>query len=97
MRGEARYERSPERVNTRAGHYERKLHTRAGEVKMQVPKLRSLPFETPIIEPYRRRGSDYGVGHPVQAPRRLRKNALTVSLSWLRPSHPYWATSVHAK
>ena len=25
-----RYERSPERMDTRAGHYKRKLHTRAG-------------------------------------------------------------------
>jgi hypothetical protein len=29
--------------------------SRAGEVKLQVPKLRSLPFETAIIERYRRR------------------------------------------
>ena len=27
-----RYERTPERVDTRAGHYERKLLTKAGEV-----------------------------------------------------------------
>ena len=50
-----RYERSPERVDGRAGHYERKLETKAGEVKLRVPKLRSLPFETAIIERYRRR------------------------------------------
>jgi putative transposase len=31
------------------------LHTKAGEVTLQVPKLRSLPFETAIIERYRRR------------------------------------------
>jgi transposase-like protein len=31
------------------------LHTRAGEVKLKVPKLRKLPFETAIIERYRRR------------------------------------------
>lgn len=52
-----RYERTEERVDTRAGSYERKLHTRAGEVRLQVPKLRSLPFETQIIERYRRRES----------------------------------------
>jgi len=52
-----RYERSPERVDTRAGHYERKLETKAGEVRLKVPKLRSLPFETAIIERYRRRES----------------------------------------
>ena len=50
-----RYERSPERMDTRAGHYERKLHTTAGEVNLKVPKLRKLPFETQIIERYRRR------------------------------------------
>lgn len=50
-----RYERSPDRKDTRAGHYERKLHTRAGEVQLKVPKLRKLPFETAIIERYRRR------------------------------------------
>jgi transposase-like protein len=52
-----RYERSPDRKDTRAGHYTRKLGTRAGEVTLQVPKLRSLPFETAIIERYRRRES----------------------------------------
>ena len=52
-----RYERSAERVDTRAGHYERKLETKAGEVTLRVPKLRSLPFETAIIERYRRRES----------------------------------------
>jgi transposase-like protein len=52
-----RYERSSERASTRAGHYERKLHTKAGEVTLQMPKLRSVPFETAIIERYRRRES----------------------------------------
>jgi len=52
-----RYEHSPERVDRRAGHYERKLETKAGEVTLRVPKLRSLPFETAIIERYRRRES----------------------------------------
>src|SRR5690606_26973369 len=40
-----------------AGHYERQLHTKAGEVTLRVPKLRNLPFETAIIERYRRRES----------------------------------------
>ena len=53
--GAQRYERSPERMDTRAGHYERKLETKAGEVQLRVPKLRKLPFETAIIERYRRR------------------------------------------
>jgi len=52
-----RYERAPDRVDTRAGSYERKLQTKAGEVTLQVPRLRSLPFETQIIERYRRRES----------------------------------------
>lgn len=50
-----RYERSRERKDTRAGSYRRKLHTKAGEVELTVPKLRALPFETAIIERYRRR------------------------------------------
>src|SRR5262245_39323507 len=52
-----RYERSEARRDTRAGHYERKLHTKAGEVKLKVPKLRVQTFETAIIERYRRRES----------------------------------------
>jgi len=52
-----RYQRSAERVDTRAGHYERKLETKAGAVVLKMPKLRSLPFETAIIERYRRRES----------------------------------------
>lgn len=55
--GAKRYERSAERIDTRAGHYTRKLVTKAGEVNLQVPRLRSLPFETQIIERYRRRES----------------------------------------
>jgi transposase-like protein len=52
-----RYERSPERQDTRAGHYKRKLHVTAGEVELQIPKLRHLTFESAIIERYRRRES----------------------------------------
>jgi transposase-like protein len=52
-----RYQRSAERVDTRAGHYERRLETKAGAVVLKMPKLRSLPFETAIIERYRRRES----------------------------------------
>jgi putative transposase len=50
-----RYERSPQRVGTRAGHYPRKLETQAGGVTLKVPKLRRLPFETAIIQRYQRR------------------------------------------
>ena len=46
-----------EQKDTRAGHYTRKLETTAGSVKLKVPKLRTLTFETAIIERYRRRQS----------------------------------------
>jgi Transposase, Mutator family len=50
-----RYERTEARRDTRAGHYERNLETKAGEVTLRVPKLRRQTFETAIIERYRRR------------------------------------------
>jgi putative transposase len=52
-----RYERSEARQNSRAGFYQRKLQTQAGEVQLHVPKLRQAKFETAIIERYRRRES----------------------------------------
>ncbi len=56
-----RYERTDGRKDTRAGHYSRTVHTTTGEVGLKVPKLRSLPFETSIIERYRRRESYDGI------------------------------------
>jgi transposase-like protein len=53
--GAQRYERSPDRVDTRAGSYERQFHTKAGQVTLKMPKLRKQTFETAIIERYRRR------------------------------------------
>lgn len=53
--GAKRYERSEGRKDTRAGKYTRKLETRVGEVTLEVPKLRKLPFDTAIIQRYRRR------------------------------------------
>jgi len=50
-----RYERTEGRKDPRAGHYRRKLYTKAGEVQLKVPKLRRARYETAIIEPYRRR------------------------------------------
>jgi putative transposase len=50
-----RYERSADRVDTRAGSYERNLETKAGKVRLKVPKLRTIPFESAIIERYKRR------------------------------------------
>ena len=55
--GARKYERTEGRKDTRAGSYDRHLQTKAGEVTLTVPKLRSLPFETAIIERYRRRES----------------------------------------
>lgn len=53
--GAGRYEHSPDRVDTRAGHDERQFQTQAGAVTLKWPKRRSLPFETAIIERYKRR------------------------------------------
>jgi transposase-like protein len=50
-----RYERKETRLDTRAGSYKRKLLTKAGEVKLKIPRLRTLPFESAIIERYKRR------------------------------------------
>jgi transposase-like protein len=50
-----KYEHTTERKDTRSGYYERKLHTKAGEVNLKMPKLRTLPFDTAIIERYKRR------------------------------------------
>ena len=50
-----RYERNDRRVSTRAGHYNRTFQTKAGPVHLKMPKLRQIPFETEIIERYRRR------------------------------------------
>lgn len=52
-----KYERSGERQGYRSGHYKRNFQTTAGEVELSVPKLKGVPFETAIIERYRRRES----------------------------------------
>ena len=57
-----KYERSSDRQGYRSGHYKRNLHTTAGEVELKVPKLKGIPFETAIIERYRRRGILCGRG-----------------------------------
>ena len=51
----SKYERTDERKGYRSGHYERKLTTTSGDVTLKVPKLKGIPFETAIIERYRRR------------------------------------------
>ncbi len=50
-----KYEHNPDRRDTRAGYYGRNFHTKAGEVNLKMPKLRTLPFDTAIIERYKRR------------------------------------------
>ena len=57
MVGAVRYERSADRQDYRSGSYTRKLHTKAGEVTLSIPKLREQTFQTAIIERYRRRES----------------------------------------
>ena len=52
-----RYERNEQRQGYRSGHYNRSLMTTAGEVTLQVPRLKGVTFETAIIERYRRRES----------------------------------------
>ena len=50
-----RYARDEERKGYRAGHYERDFTTSAGDIKLKMPKLKGVAFETAIIERYRRR------------------------------------------
>ena len=50
-----KYERSDQRKDSRAGYYERGFETKAGKVKLKMPKLRNSTFETAIIERYKRR------------------------------------------
>ena len=68
MTGAKKYEGSAGRVDTRAGSYTRKLQTKAGEVELKVPRLRKLPFETQVIERYKRR--ETSVEEALDVPRR---------------------------
>ena len=54
----ARYERSEARQGYRSGHYDRNLTTTSGDVALHVPRFKGVPFETAIIERYRRRESN---------------------------------------
>ena len=47
-------ERTPERVNSRNGHRERRWDTRAGTVMLDVPKLRRGSYLPSLLEPRRR-------------------------------------------
>ncbi len=55
--GAKRYERSPDRLDTRAGHYTRTLEHKSGPLSLKMPKLRKVPFESAIIDRYRRKES----------------------------------------
>ena len=57
LTGASKYERSESRKGYSSGHYTRNLTTTSGNVKLSVPKLKGVPFETAIIERYRRRES----------------------------------------
>lgn len=50
-----KYERSGERQGYRSGHYSRNFSTTAGDVRLKMPKFKGVPFETAIIERYKRR------------------------------------------
>ena len=50
-----RYARDEQREGYRAGHYDRSFVTSSGEIKLRMPKLKGVTFETSIIERYKRR------------------------------------------
>ena len=52
--GAGRYERSAERVTHRNGARERLLSTKAGDLELQIPKLRHGTFFPTLLEPRRR-------------------------------------------
>lgn len=52
-----RYESNAVRGSHRGGCYQRPFQTTAGQVRLRISKLRHIPFETAIIERYRRRQS----------------------------------------
>ena len=54
----ARYKRSEARQGYRSGHYDRNPTTTSGDVTLHVPRFKGVPFETAIIERYRRRESN---------------------------------------
>ena len=52
--GAAHYERTPDRTVERNGHRSKVLSTKAGDLDLQIPKLRKGSFFPSIIEPRRR-------------------------------------------
>jgi transposase-like protein len=57
--GAERYQRSPDRVDTRAGKYQRKLLTGVGELELQVVSVILRTFDIPI---------DYGLTYDGKFP-----------------------------
>jgi transposase-like protein len=53
--GAKRYEHNADRADTRAGHYERQLHTKARRSDPARAEAAQTAFETAIIERYKRR------------------------------------------
>ena len=52
---------------TQAARYERKLTTTSGDVTLQMPRLKRIPFQTAVIERYRRRESSVEGRRPMPA------------------------------
>ena len=50
-----KWQRTGARTDSRAGYYQRNFQTKAGSVRLKMPKLRQGTFETAIIERYKRR------------------------------------------
>ena len=48
------YERTTMRRDYRNGKRQRKLVTRVGEIELTVPRLRNVPFQSQIIDRYKR-------------------------------------------
>lgn len=55
-----KYERSDDRKGYRSGHYDKNFTTTSEDVKLHVPKLKGIQFETAIIERYRHRECSAG-------------------------------------
>ena len=49
LTGAGKYKCTAARQGYRSDHYSRKLTTISGEVRLEVPKLKGVPFETAII------------------------------------------------
>ena len=62
-----RYERSEARRDTRAGHYERKLQTKAGEVRLKTPSRNR--DTAPQLRPWSARRDGIGYSAPQEGRR----------------------------